>query len=150
MDISSVILIPVIRFLNLNDLARAAGACFEWWSVIKWYRLMEQDWEELDLSGTGKLYCVIPWRAFRSLTSLNLASTQLSNAISNKWCSLRQAWNDMISQTVPHWTRLWFLKPRNLCMNYSTSQFPAISSSQFWPSRVCVPAWNLKWLKHMD
>ena len=79
MDISSVVLISVFGFLNLNDLARAAGACCEWWSVIKRYRLMEQDWEELDLSGRGKLYCVIPWRAFRSLTSLNLASTQLSN-----------------------------------------------------------------------
>ena len=74
-----MILISVFRFLNLNDLARAAGACFEWWSVIKWYCLMEGGWEELDLSGTGKLYCVIPRRAFRSITSLNLASTQLSN-----------------------------------------------------------------------
>ena len=79
MDISPVILLSVFRFLDLNDLARAAGACFEWWCVIKRYRLMERNWEELDLSGTGKLYCVIPRRAFRSLTCLNLASTQLSN-----------------------------------------------------------------------
>ena len=79
MNISPVILLPVFRFLDLNDLARAAGACFEWWCVIKRYRLMERNWEELDLSGTGKLYCVIPRRAFRSLTCLNLASTPLSN-----------------------------------------------------------------------
>lgn len=79
MDISSVILISVFQFLNLNDLARAAGACFQWWSVVKQYRLMERGWEDLDLSGTGKMYCFIPQRAFRSLTSLNLASTQLSN-----------------------------------------------------------------------
>ena len=40
---------------------------------------MENNWEELDLSGTGKLYCCIPRRAFRSLRYLNLASTQLSS-----------------------------------------------------------------------
>lgn len=40
---------------------------------------MEQDWEGLDLSGTGKLYCFIPRRAFEALTSLNIASTQLTN-----------------------------------------------------------------------
>ena len=74
-----MILLSVFRFLDLNDLARAAGACFEWWCVIKRYRLMEQNWEELDLLGTGRLYCVIPRRAFRSLTCLNLAYTQLSN-----------------------------------------------------------------------
>lgn len=79
MNISPVILLSVFRFLDLNDLTRAAGAYYEWWCVIKWHSLMERDWEELDLSGTGKLYCVIPLRAFRSLTCLNLASTQLSN-----------------------------------------------------------------------
>lgn len=79
MNISPVILLSVFRFLDLNDLTRAAGACYEWWCVIKRHGLMERDWEELDLSGTGKLYCVIPLRAFRSLTCLNLASTQLSN-----------------------------------------------------------------------
>ena len=79
MNISPVILLSVFRFLDLNDLTRAAGACYEWWCVIKRHGLMEWDWEELDLSGTGKLYCVIPLRAFRSLTCLNLASTQLSN-----------------------------------------------------------------------
>lgn len=26
---------------------------FEWWSVIKRYHLMNRNWEELDLSGTG-------------------------------------------------------------------------------------------------
>lgn len=79
MNISPVILLSVFRFLDLNDLTRAAGACYEWWCVIKRHGLVERDWEELDLSGTGKLYCVIPLRAFRSLTCLNLASTQLSN-----------------------------------------------------------------------
>ena len=79
MDISPVILIYVFRFLDLSDLARAAGTCFVWWNVIKRYRLMENNWEELDLSGTGKLYCCIPRRAFRSLRYLSLASTQLSS-----------------------------------------------------------------------
>ena len=40
---------------------------------------MERNWEELDLLGTGKLYCFIPRRAFKALTSLNVASTQLTN-----------------------------------------------------------------------
>lgn len=75
-----VILVLVFRFINLNDLARAAGACFEWWRLIKRHRMIESgDWEDLDLSGTGKLYCFIPRRTFRSLTRLNLASTQVSN-----------------------------------------------------------------------
>ena len=38
---------------------------------------MENNWEELDLSGTGKLYC--SRRASRSLRYLNLASTLLSS-----------------------------------------------------------------------
>ena len=42
---------------------------------------MENDWEELDLLGTGKLYCCIPRRAFRSLRYLNLALTQLSSRL---------------------------------------------------------------------
>ena len=79
MDISSVVLLSVFRFLDLNDLIRAAATCFKWWCLIKRYRLMDRNWEELDLSGTGKLYYVMPHRAFRSLTYLNLASTQLSN-----------------------------------------------------------------------
>ena len=54
---------------------------FVWWNVIKRYRLMENDWEELDLSGTGKLYCCIPRRTFRSLRYLNLASTLLSSRL---------------------------------------------------------------------
>ena len=52
MDISPVILIYVFWFLDLSDLAKAAGTCFVWWNVIKRYCLMENDWEELDLSGT--------------------------------------------------------------------------------------------------
>ena len=74
-----MILVSVFQFLNLNDLARAAATCFEWWSTIKKYHLMERDREELDISGTGKLYCFIPRRAFVSLTSLNIVSTELTN-----------------------------------------------------------------------
>lgn len=40
---------------------------------------MDRYWEELDLPGTGRLYGDVPRRAFRWLTSINLASTQLSN-----------------------------------------------------------------------
>ena len=79
MDISPVILIYVFWFLDLSDLAKAAGTCFVWWNVIKRYCLMENDWEELDLSGTGKQYCSIPRRAFRSLRYLNLALTHYNS-----------------------------------------------------------------------
>ena len=62
MNISPVILLCVFHFLDQNDLARAAGACncFEWWSVIKRYRLLERNWEELDLSGTGNFIVLLP------------------------------------------------------------------------------------------
>ena len=80
MNTLSVIWIYVFQFLNLNDLARAAGTCFEWWSTIKRCRLMEgREWEDLDLSASSTLYRFIPRRVFRHLTSLNLASTQVTD-----------------------------------------------------------------------
>ena len=80
MNTSSVIWIDVFKFLNLNDLARAAGTCFAWWSMIKRFRLMEgREWEDLDLSESGTLYRFIPRRVFRYLMSLNLVSTQVTD-----------------------------------------------------------------------
>lgn len=80
MDTSSVIWIYVFQFLNLSELARAAGTCFAWWSTIKRHRLMEgREWEELDLSESGSLYQFIPRRVFRYLTSLTLASTGVTH-----------------------------------------------------------------------
>ena len=80
MNTSSVIWIYMFQFLNLNDLARAAGTCFEWWSTIRRFRLIEgQEWEDLDLSASGALYRFIPCRVLRYLTSLNLASTQVTD-----------------------------------------------------------------------
>ena len=80
MNTSSAIWIYVFQFLNLNDLARAAGTCFEWWSTIRRFRLMEgREWEDLDLSASRALYGFIPCRVFRYLTSLNLASTQVTD-----------------------------------------------------------------------
>ena len=43
MDLSPVILIFVFWFLDLSNLARAAGTCFVWWNVIKRYHKMEND-----------------------------------------------------------------------------------------------------------
>lgn len=61
-------------FLDLSDLAH-----WSLWNVIKRNCLIEKDWEELERSGTGNLYHVIPCRAFRSLLSLNQASMHLSD-----------------------------------------------------------------------
>ena len=80
MNTSSVIWIYVFQFLNLNGLARAAGTCFEWWSTIRRFRLMEGwEWEDLDLSASGALYRFIPRWVLRYLTNLNLASTQVTD-----------------------------------------------------------------------
>ena len=80
MNASSIVWIYVFRFLSLDDLARAAGTCFAWWSTIKEFQLFEaQEWENLDLSGSGSLYRFIPRRVFRDLTSLNLSSTKVTN-----------------------------------------------------------------------
>ena len=80
MNTSSVIWIYLFQFLNLNGLARAAGTCFEWWSTIRRFRLMEGwEWEDLDLSASGALYRFIPRWVLRYLTNLNLASTQVTD-----------------------------------------------------------------------
>lgn len=120
-----MILVYGFQFLNLSDLARSAGAYFQWWSVIKRNRLMEKhkkDWKELDLLGTGKLYRVILCRTFRNLWSLNLASMQLSNCHFKWWWRLLQLWNVWIFQTFPHWTISLFSKSRNFWWNYSILQ----------------------------
>ena len=144
MNISPVILLSVFRFLDLNDLTRAAGACYEWWCVIKRHGLMEWDWEELDLSGTGKLYCVIPLRAFRSLTCLNLASTQLSNHHFQQMMQTAINLERLDISDCPAVDQIAiFFEPKNLSVSYSISQFLGISSSQFWPSRVCAPSPNV-------
>ena len=80
MNTSSVIWIYVFQSLNLHDLARAAGTCFEWWSTIRRFRLMEgREWEDLDLVASGALYHFNPRRVFRYLTNLNLALTQVTD-----------------------------------------------------------------------
>ena len=80
MNTSSMIWIYVFQFLNLNDLAHAAGTCLEWWSMIRRFRLMEgREWEDLDLSARGALYRFILRRVFRYLTHPNLASTQVTD-----------------------------------------------------------------------
>ena len=80
MNASSVEWINVFRFLTLDDLARAAATCFAWRSTIRRFQLMEaREWEDLDLSGSGSLYRFIPRRVFRYLTSLNLASTTVTD-----------------------------------------------------------------------
>ena len=77
MNTSSVMWMYVFQFLNLNDLTRAAGTCFEWWSRIRRFRLtVGREWEDLDLPATGALYRFISRRVFRYLTNLSLASPQ--------------------------------------------------------------------------
>lgn len=80
MDVSSVLWFEVFRFLDKDDLARTAGVCFEWWTMImRGPYLKELEWDDLDLSGTGSLYQFIPLKMFQELTRLNMASTNISN-----------------------------------------------------------------------
>ena len=52
-------------------------------------------------------------------------------------------WNNWISPTTLHWTRLEFFGPKNLSINYSTSQLSGISSLQIWQLRIYTPSQNL-------
>ena len=91
-----------------------------WWKNTK---RLEQ------LLGTGKLYHIIPCRTFRYLSSLNLASMQLSNCHFKWWWRLLQLWNVWIFQTFLNWTKSLFSTSRNFWWNYSISQFLAMHSS---------------------
>ena len=75
-----VILTHVFSFLETEDLLRAARVCYKWWEVItRGKYLKETELFELDLSGSGDLYCFVPRKMFAPLTWLNISATNISN-----------------------------------------------------------------------
>ena len=82
MDVCSVLWIHVFSFLGENDQISVAGVCYEWWKMIfgKFSVLREMEWQELDISGTGRLYRFIPLKMFSTLERLNMSSTMITNA----------------------------------------------------------------------
>lgn len=78
--VPSRILTCVFSFLEIEDLVRAAGVCYEWWEVItRGKYLKEAELFELDLSGSKDLYRFVPLKMFATLTWLNISSTNISN-----------------------------------------------------------------------
>ena len=75
MDVSSVLWVRVFSYLDEKDQASMAGVCHEWWKMIfgKLLVLREAEWQELDISGTGRLYRFIPLKMFSTLECLNLS-----------------------------------------------------------------------------
>lgn len=59
---------------------------FEWWSVIKRYHLMNRNWEELDLSGTGNNLLCHPSKSICIPDKLEFSLNAIT--ISDKWCNL--------------------------------------------------------------
>lgn len=69
MDVSSVLWVHVFSYLDEKDQASVSGVCYEWWKMIfgKLSVLREVKWQELDISGRGRLYRFIPLKMFSTL-----------------------------------------------------------------------------------
>lgn len=82
MDVSSVLWVHVFSYLDEKDQASVSGVCYEWWKMIfgKLSVLREVKWQELDISGRGRLYRFIPLKMFSTLESLNMSETMTTNA----------------------------------------------------------------------
>ena len=82
MDVSSVLWVHVFSYLDEKDQASVSGVCYEWWKMIfgKLSVLREVEWQELDISGTGRLYRFIPLKMFSTLERLNMSETMIANA----------------------------------------------------------------------
>lgn len=76
----TVVLIHIFSYLEIEDLIRASGVCYDWWKLIARGRhLKEAEVYELDLSETEDLYRFLPLTMFATLTRLNISSTKISN-----------------------------------------------------------------------
>ena len=82
---SSVLLFYVFKFLEPDDLVHASAVSFYWWQVVfglPYFRksLWEEDVDELDLTGSGRMYRYVPVNIFSQLTTLRIGSTDLTTA----------------------------------------------------------------------
>ena len=76
----AVVLIHLFSYLEIEDLTRATGVCYDWWKLITRGRyLKEAELYELDLSETEDLYRFLPLKMFAPLTCLNISSSKISN-----------------------------------------------------------------------
>lgn len=76
----AVVLIHIFSYLEIDDLARATGVCYDWWKLIARGRyLKEAELYELDLPKMEDLYRFLPLKMFATLTRLNISSTKISN-----------------------------------------------------------------------
>ena len=82
MDVCSVLWIHVFSSLEESDQVSVVGVCYEWWKMIfgQFSVLREVDLQELDISGTGRLYRFVPLKMFSTLERLNMSSTMVTNA----------------------------------------------------------------------
>ena len=76
----TLVLIHIFSYLEIKDLVRASGVCYDRWKLIARGRhLKEAEVYELDLSETEDLYRFLPLTMFATLTRLNNSSTKISN-----------------------------------------------------------------------
>ena len=63
----------MFSFLEESNQVSVARVCYEWWKMIfgQFSVLREVEWQELDISGTGRLYRFIPLKMFSTLERLN-------------------------------------------------------------------------------
>jgi len=105
MDVCSVLWIHVFSFLEDKDQVNVAGVCYEWWKMIfgKFSVLREVEWQELDISGTGRLYRFIPLKMFATLERLNMSSTMITNA---HFQQIVQEARNLESLNISNWSSL--------------------------------------------
>lgn len=76
----AVVLIHIFSYLEIEDLTRAAGVCYDWWKLISRGRyLKEAELYDMDLPGSEDLYRFLPLKMFATLTRLDISSTRISN-----------------------------------------------------------------------
>ena len=82
---SSVLLFYVFKFLEPDDLVHGSAVSFYWWQVVfglPYFRksLWEEDVDELDVTGSGRMYRYVPVNIFSQLTTLRIGSADLTTA----------------------------------------------------------------------
>ena len=110
-----MVLVHIFSYLEIEDLSRASGVCYDWWKLItRGAYLREAELHELDLSGLEDLYRLLPLKMFATLMRLNISSTRISNQHFLQIICAAKNLETWTPQTVHPLRRAPFLKLRML------------------------------------
>ena len=153
MMLLTVVLIHIFSYLEIEDLVRASGICYQasgicydWWKLIaRWRHLKEAEVYELDLSEMEDLYCFLPLTMFATLTRLNISSTKISNRhlLQIMHTAANLEYLDISYCTSLEQTSIFEIK--HAVFSHGLEYMDISGNQERWHVSVCVKTFKLSW-----